>query len=102
MTEGSIVGHVVYDSASGRLVKGLSRHPVPVIRLARIENGNFKAIGKQVNELRFFFGAGLRIYYTVHSGRMVLLLAGGDKSSQSKDIERAIHILKELDEDYDG
>ena len=73
-------------------------------RLSRIECGNFgdyKVISSDVNELRFFFGAGLRIYYTIQQGRIVLLLVGGDKSTQSKDIDRAIQIQKELDVDYD-
>jgi putative addiction module killer protein len=68
-------------------------------RLARVENGNFgdfKQLKEDLFELRLFFGSGLRIYYTVQDDRVVLLLAGGDKSSQSKDIEKAIKLLNEL------
>lgn len=70
-------------------------------RLDRVENGNFgdfKQIGSDLFELRFFFGSGLRIYYTIQEGRVLFLLAGGDKSTQSKDIERAAELLNELED----
>ncbi len=41
-------------------------------------------------EMRFFFGSGCRAYRTLRDGRVVLLLAGGDKSSQARDITKAI------------
>ncbi len=69
-------------------------------RLDRVENGNFgdfKQIGSNLFELRFFFGSGLRIYYTIQEDRVLFLLAGGDKSMQSKDIERATELLNELE-----
>ena len=69
-------------------------------RLDRVENGNFgdfKQIGSNLFELRFFFGSGLRIYYTIQESRVFFLLAGGDKSTQSKDIERASELLNELE-----
>lgn len=69
-------------------------------RLDRVENGNFgdfKQIGSNLFELRFFFGSGLRIYYTIQESRVLFLLAGGNKSTQSKDIERAAELLNELE-----
>ena len=69
-------------------------------RLDRVENGNFgdfKQIGSNLFELRFFFGSGLRIYYTIQESRVLFLLAGGDKSTQSKDIETAAELLNELE-----
>lgn len=66
-------------------------------RLARVENGNFGdhfQLGENLFELRFFFAGGLRIYYTIRDGIVVLLLAGGDKSTQARDIERALEILR--------
>jgi putative addiction module killer protein len=69
-------------------------------RLARIENGNFgdyKQLSSSLFELRFFFGGGIRIYYTIRNNQVVLLLVGGDKSSQSKDIEKANQIIEELE-----
>ena len=61
-------------------------------RLKRIALGNFgdvKPVGEGVNELRSDFGAGYRVYFGQHNGNIVVLLCGGDKSSQSKDIELA-------------
>ena len=69
-------------------------------RLARVENGNFgdfKKISSNLFELRFFFSSGIRVYYTIHNNKVVLLLSGGDKSSQSKDIDTAKQTLNELE-----
>jgi putative addiction module killer protein len=69
-------------------------------RLERIKNGNFgdyKQVSPNLFELRFFFGSGLRIYYTIHNSQVVFLLVGGDKSSQSSDIEKARRILDEME-----
>ena len=69
-------------------------------RIRRVELGNFgdnKSVGSGVSELRIDVGKGYRVYYTVHNNT-VLLLCGGDKSSQTKDIRRAHQMLKELQE----
>jgi len=47
-------------------------------------------------ELRFKFGSGYRVYYTIKNETIVLLITGGDKKSQSKDIEKAKEIIHEL------
>ena len=68
-------------------------------RIDRVQNGNFgdfKSLGGNLFELRFFFGGGLRIYYTVRNHQVILLLNGGNKSSQSKDIEKAKQMIQEL------
>ena len=65
-------------------------------RLARVENGNFgdyKNISQNLFELRFYFGPGYRIYYTIENDIVVLLLVGGDKSNQKKDIKKALTLL---------
>jgi len=49
-------------------------------------------------ELRFFFGSGMRIYYTIRDGHVVFLLVGGNKSSQKRDIEKAAGLLRELED----
>lgn len=58
-------------------------------RLERLELGNFgdaKPVGQGVNELRFTFGSGYRIYFGQDGDKIVVLLIGGDKSTQEKDI----------------
>lgn len=68
-------------------------------RLARVETGNFgdcKQISPALFEMRLFFGAGLRIYYTIRDNTVVFLLTGGDKSTQARDISNAARLLKEL------
>ena len=70
-------------------------------RLVRVENGSFgdhKQISPSLFELRLFFGPGLRIYYTVRNDRIIFLLAGGDKSSQKRDITKATELLAQLEE----
>lgn len=61
-------------------------------RLMSLESGNFgdyKSVGEGVFELRFHIGKGYRIYLAIVDNMIVLLLCGGDKSSQKRDIERA-------------
>jgi putative addiction module killer protein len=61
-------------------------------RLARVEFGNFgdaKPVGNGVVELRLVFGSGYRIYYGLDGDKLVVLLTGGDKSTQEKDIKLA-------------
>ncbi len=61
-------------------------------RLSRIKIGNFgdfKSIGDKIFELRLFFGPGYRIYYGITEEKIVLILSGGDKNNQSRDIEKA-------------
>jgi len=68
-------------------------------RILRIETGNLgdcKSVGEGVFELRFFFGSGYRVYFAFDGDVVVLLLTGGDKSSQNKDIKTAQKIWKEI------
>ncbi|MCI1274365.1 MAG: type II toxin-antitoxin system RelE/ParE family toxin [Clostridiaceae bacterium] len=70
-------------------------------RIDRIQEGNFgdyKAISQDLYELRLTFGSGYRIYYTVENNKLVMLLVGGDKGSQSSDIQKAKSYLKEYKE----
>ena len=62
------------------------------VRIERLHSGLFgdcKSLGHGVHELRLDYGPGCRVYYGVHGNRVVLLLCGGDKSSQRKDIRKA-------------
>lgn len=61
-------------------------------RLEKIESGylgDYKSVGDGIYELRLFFGAGYRIYYAIEEKNIILLLLGGDKSSQFRDIIKA-------------
>lgn len=67
-------------------------------RLTRLLENNFgdhKKIDNEISELRLKFGSGYRIYYTEIDNMIVLLINGGDKSTQTKDIEKAKSILQE-------
>lgn len=73
-------------------------------RLARVEIGNFgdcKTIEGQLSELRMTFGGGLRIYFVIRGNCIVLLLHGGDKTSQQRDIEKAKQLLFTLEGAFD-
>jgi len=67
-------------------------------RLRRIEQGNFgdcKHLQDGVHELRLFFGPGYRVYYGEDGDKIIVLLCGGDKSTQRKDVETAITCWKD-------
>ena len=67
-----------------------------VDRLAVGNPGNVKAVGDGISELKIDFGPGYRVYFTRTGKTVVLLLCGGDKSSQTKDIRRAKQIAASL------
>jgi len=58
--------------------------------------GDYKQINAKLFELRFFFGSGYRVYYTIRDNEIIILLVGGDKSSQSKDVNTANKLLEQL------
>jgi putative addiction module killer protein len=69
------------------------------MRLTRVALGNFgdtKSVGSGVYELRLLTGPGYRIYYTIKNGAIVLLLVGGDKSSQERDISKSKELARTL------
>lgn len=69
-----------------------------VFRLKHIAAGHWgdvKSVGGGVSELRWHIGPGYRVYFTRRGSDIVLLLAGGDKSSQAKDIAKAKELAKE-------
>lgn len=74
-----------------------ARIAVRVDRLAGGHWGDAKPVGGGAIELRIDYGPGYRIYLTRRGGQLVLLLCGGDKSSQDRDIARAKAMVKELE-----
>ena len=71
---------------------GRARILMRVDRLIHGNPGDHRNLPEGVSELRIDVGPGYRVYYSKHGNRLLLLLAGGDKSSQSKDIARAIRL----------
>ena len=70
-----------------------------VRRIDRAGLGNFgdhKAVGEGVSEMRIDIGQGYRVYYTIRQQRIVFLLCGGNKVTQSDDIKRAIKLAREV------
>jgi putative addiction module killer protein len=67
-------------------------------RIRRLEDGNagdVAPVGDGVSEMRIHFGPGYRVYYVGRADKIVLLLCGGDKSSQARDIEAAKELARE-------
>jgi putative addiction module killer protein len=67
-------------------------------RLLRVQEGNYgdvAPIGEGLSELRLFFGPGYRIYFGEEADNIIVILCGGDKSSQDRDIENAKAYWKE-------
>jgi putative addiction module killer protein len=75
---------------------GRARIQVRVDRLAHGNPGQHRVLTDGVCELKVDFGPGYRVYYTERGGDLIVLLAGGDKSSQQKDINLAIKLAKNL------
>ena len=72
-----------------------------VRRLEKAESGNLgdvKPVGENVWEMREFFGPGWRMYYTRRGDILIVMLGGGDKSTQSADIARAIKLAAMLED----
>ena len=71
-----------------------------LFRIQKIENddhfGDCKSVGEGVRELRINFAKGYRIYFGEINGKIIILLTGGDKSSQQKDIKKAKEIWNNL------
>jgi putative addiction module killer protein len=73
-----------------------ARIQVRVDRLVHGNPGDHRNLTDGVSELRVDVGPGYRVYYTERGGELIVLLAGGDKGSQARDIQRAIELAKGL------
>jgi len=68
-------------------------------RLGRAGLGNFgniAPVGGGVSEMRFFIGPGYRLYYVIRGDKIIIMLCGGDKSTQGKDIKKAKEIAENM------
>ncbi len=83
-----------------RKLKDLRAKAIILIRLQKIENdghfGDCQSVGDGIRECKIDFAKGYRIYFKEFGGKLVLLLLGGDKSSQQKDVQKAKDILHRL------
>jgi putative addiction module killer protein len=72
------------------------------VRIDRMASGHFgdvKSVGQGVSEARLDFGPGYRLYFTRQGLEVIVLLCGGDKATQARDIEAALAIATQLKED---
>lgn len=70
-----------------------------LMRIDRAEHGNFgdvKPVAEGVSEMRIDFGPGYRVYFVQRGLEIVILLAGGNKASQAKDIKTALQLARQL------
>ena len=79
-----------------RDARARARVLVRVERLAARNPGDVRPVGEGVSELRIDYGPGYRVYFKEQGRTIVVLLAGGDKRSQSRDIETALRLARNL------
>jgi len=79
-----------------RDVRARARVLVRVERLAAGNAGDVRPVGEGVSELRIDYGPGYRVYFKKQGRTIVMLLAGGDKRTQSRDIETALRLARNL------
>ncbi len=78
--------------------RGRAKIVARVQRLASGNPGDVAAVGEGISELRIHSGPGYRVYFVRRGDRLIVLLGGGDKSSQAKDIEAAKVLAAELED----
>jgi len=79
-----------------RDLQARARVQVRIERLAAGNAGDVRAVGEGVSELRIDYGPGYRVYFTKRGREVVILLAGGDKSTQAADIKIALRLARNL------
>ena len=77
-------------------LKAYARIETRLFRLALGLPGDVKPVGRGVSELRIDCGPGYRVYFTKRGNTLIIILAGGDKSTQAKDIQTAIQLADTL------
>jgi putative addiction module killer protein len=71
------------------------------VRIKRVSLGNFgdvRPVGNGISELKIDYGPGYRVYFVARGNTLVILLCGGDKTTQTKDIQKAHELAQELKE----
>ena len=82
-----------------RDIRARARIQARIQRLAEGNAGDAAAVGEGVSELRIHYGPGYRVYFRQRGETLIILLAGGDKSSQAKDIKTALRLGRHLPEE---
>lgn len=95
-----VLRHPAFDSWFNSLSDGpTQRRLVARLRRAQLGNlGDVKSVGGGVFEMREFFGPGWRMYYVRRGSCLIVMLGGGEKSSQARDIARALRLAADLTE----
>ena len=81
-----------------RDIQARARVQVRIERLATGNAGDVKPVGEGVSELRINYGPGYRVYFIRQGRNVIILLAGGDKRTQAKDIKTALRLARNLSE----
>ena len=81
-----------------RDIQARARVQARVERLALGNPGDVQPVGEGVSELRIHYGPGYRVYFKQRGREVIILLAGGDKSTQAKDIRTALRLARNLSE----
>ena len=79
-----------------RDLQGRARVQARIERLAAGNPGDVEPIGEGVSELRINYGPGYRVYFRKRGRELIILLAGGDKSTQARDIKTALRLARNL------
>lgn len=79
-----------------RDIHARARIQVRIERLAAGNPGDVEPVGEGVSELRINYGPGYRVYFKQRGRELIILLAGGDKSTQAKDIKAALRLARNL------
>lgn len=77
-------------------IRARARILVRIERLALGNPGDVKAVGEGVSELRIDYGPDYRVFFIKQGQQVIVLLAGGDKRTQAKDIKAALDLAREL------
>ena len=77
-------------------IRARARIQARIERLVMGNPGDVKPVGEGVSEMRIDHGPGYRVYYIQHERTVIILLAGGDKSPQARDIKTALRLARNL------